>query len=108
MAKKTPARKNQKPLDKIQRNLGPYQKFFSRFIHSRFIEQISDVLEKTLARPSGLLVGGLVFLLTNVIILIICKYYGYEYNYFIGLISFPFGFVFGLVIELFSKLFNRK
>lgn len=91
----------------IQKNLKPYQRPFSKFIHNNAIEAVSEFSEKTVARPSGLLFGGIVCFLTSIGIFLICKYYGYEYNYYIGLLSFPIGFGLGLILELLSKPLRR-
>lgn len=95
-------------LRKIQGDLKPYQRPFSKFIHNNTVEQMSEISEKTIARPNGLLIGGLVSFLTSITVLIACKYYGYEYNYFIGLISFPVGFIIGLLGELIFRPLKRR
>lgn len=95
-------------LRKIQADLKPYQRPLSKLIHNGAVEQLSEIGEKTIARPDGLLVGGLSSLLTSIAVLIACKYYGYEYNYFIGLISFPVGFAIGLLGELVLRPLKRR
>lgn len=87
-------------LRNIQKSLNPYQKPFSRLIHNDAIEQISEAGAKTVARPEGLLFGGIAAFISSTVILIICRYYGYEYNYLIGLASFPAGYIFGILARL--------
>lgn len=87
----------------IQKGLKPYQRPFSKFLHNGAVEQVNEFSAKTIARPSGLLFGGVVSFLTSLGILFVCRYYGYEYNYFLGLISFPLGFGLGLTIEFISR-----
>lgn len=91
----------------VQKELKPYQRPFSKLIHNNAVEAVSEVSEKTIARPSGLLFGGIACFLTSIVIFLVCKYYGYEYNYYIGLLSFPIGFSIGLVLELLSKPLRR-
>lgn len=90
-------------LKKIQKELKPYQRPLSRFMHIGFVESTSELVEKTIARPNGLLLGGLISFIASLAILIICRYYGYEYNFFIGLISFPVGLILGSIGELLLK-----
>lgn len=87
-------------LRKVQRKLPASQRSFSKVIHQPAVEQLSDVAGATIARPSGVLAGGFFSLVISVLALGICRYYGYEYNFSIGLMAFAGGFVLGLFIEL--------
>lgn len=95
-------------LYRIQKELKPYQRPFSRLIHNNAIELLSDTAEKTVARPDGLLVGGLLSFIASIAIFVICRYYGYEYNYFIGLISFPVGFGIGILSGFILKPLRHR
>ena len=92
----------------VQRRLPAPQRAFSKVIHNPKIEVVSDAAGSTVARPSGLLFGGLFSLLSSIVVLILCRYYGYEYNFSIGLISFIGGYFLGLLIEVISSFFKRK
>jgi hypothetical protein len=95
-------------LRRVRKDLKPYQRPFSRLIHNRAVEKASEVGAKTIARPDGLLVGGVVSLLMSLGVLFVCRYYGYEYNYLIGLLSFPAGFILGIVGESLLKPLKRR
>lgn len=95
-------------LKQIQHNLPTYQRPFSKFIHNNAVEKISDAAGSTVARPSGILVGGVFSFISSVGVLTICRYYGYEYNYWIGLVSFVGGFAVGLLLELLARLVKRS
>jgi hypothetical protein len=92
----------------VQKKLPAPQRAFSKVVHNPKIEIASDAIGSTAARPSGLLFGGLFSLLSSIIVLILCRYYGYEYNFSIGLISFVGGYFLGLFIEAISTFFKRK
>lgn len=94
-------------LKKIQRELPRPQKTFSKFVHKPVINAISEVSGKTIARPSGLLFAGLLSVVTSFGLLIACRYYGYRYNFLIGLVALGVGFGLGLVLELIFSLFRR-
>lgn len=96
-----------KQLRTIQEKLPPAQKQFSRFIHNPTIEKISDGASATIARPSGLLFAGVFSFITSIIVMSISRYYGYEYNYLVGLVSLAGGFVAGLILEALFKLFKK-
>lgn len=86
-------------LKTLRKDLKPYQRPFSKLIHNDVVDQASDIGAKTIARPEGLLGGGLAIFLTSIGILLVCKYYGYQYNYLIGLVSFPIGYLVGVLVK---------
>lgn len=90
----------QSNLKKIQKDLSIPERKFSNIIHKPAIETVSEAASKTLARPSGLLFGGIFALAGNLLTLALSRYYGYEYNYLIGVMSFAAGFFLGLIFEL--------
>lgn len=95
-------------LRRVQKDLKPYQRPFSKLIHNRAVEYISEAGAKTVGRPSGLLAGGVAFFSVSVVVLFVSRYYGYEYNFFIGLISFPIGFLVGLAGEFIIRPVLRR
>ncbi len=95
-------------LKKIQRELPGPQKAFSKFVHQPAVNTVSEISAKTVARPSGLLFAGLLSVVTSLGLLIACRYYGYRYNFLIGLVALGVGFGLGLVLELIFSLFRRS
>jgi hypothetical protein len=95
-------------LRSVQKDLRPYEIPLSKFLHNAAVEHLSEAGAKTIGRPSGLLVGGAASLFISLAVLLGCHYLGYEYNYFIGLASFPVGFVIGLIVEFASKPFRGR
>lgn len=93
---------------RMQKKLSKPQKAFSKVIHQPVVEALSDVGEKTIARPSGLLVGGLFSVLSSLVILYICRHYGYEYNFLVGLLGLAGGFVLGVLLEGIFKVFKHS
>jgi hypothetical protein len=61
---------------------------------------VSGATGQTLARPSGLLGGGICALLGSLIYLYLAKHIGFNYNYLLFVLFFGGGFIIGLVIEL--------
>ena len=94
-------------LKRTQKKLPATQRTFSKVIHQPVVEALSDVGGATVARPSGLLVGGLFSVISSLTILYICRHYGYEYNFLVGLASFAGGFAVGLLFEGTAKLVRR-
>lgn len=89
-----------KTLHHVQRQLPKRERAFSKVIHQPVIEKVSDVGAKTIARPSGVLTGGVCALLGSSFVFYMAKHYGFKYNFFIFLLLLGVGFVVGLVLEL--------
>lgn len=87
-------------LKKTQSKLSPTSRLFSKVIHQPVIEKASEVAGNTVARPSGILFGGIFSFLGSSGFLWAAKHYGYEYNFLLFIIFFAGGFLIGLAIEL--------
>lgn len=103
--KKETARRN---LIRVQKQLSGGEKTFSRVIHSRAIETISNAGEKTIARPSGLLYGGFFSFVSVSLFYFITRHYGYDFSYSLALVAVVGGYFIGLLIELLTKLAYRN
>lgn len=95
-------------LKTVQRELKPTDRAFSKVIHQPFVETLSNVSEKTIARPSALLGGGLTALLGTSIVLYMSKHYGFRYNTFLFFALFIIGFGIGILIEFGLRSTARK
>ncbi|MBI5357427.1 hypothetical protein HZB74_01110 [Candidatus Saccharibacteria bacterium] len=92
---------------RIQKELPKHQRVFSKFIHNSKVDKISEATGATVARPSGLLAAGTFSLVASIGVLTICRYFGYEYNYLIGLVSLGAGFLIGIIFEGVIRIFKR-
>jgi hypothetical protein len=90
----------QRTIDKIQTKLNPAERSLSKVVHQPLVESVSEVGSKTIARPSGILGGGIISLLGSGVVLYMAKHYGFEYSYFIFIALFLAGFFVGSAIEL--------
>ena len=92
----------------IQKELKPTERTFSKVIHQPLVETISNVSEKTIARPSALLGGGVMALLGSSLVLYMSKHYGFAYNTFLFFLLFVVGFVVGVAIEFALRAVSRR
>lgn len=90
-------------LKQVQKNLSKPEKTFSKVIHNKTIEKVSDVGSKTVARPSGLLFGGIFAFISSLLVLLISKHSGFTYNYLLFVLVFVGGYFLGLIFELFYR-----
>lgn len=95
-------------LTRVQRKLPFDQKALSKFVHKPIVDTVSNAAEKTVARPSGLLVGGIFSLVFSLFTLWLSYFFGYDYNYLMSVASFIGGFAIGLVLEMLVSILTRK
>lgn len=81
---------------------------FSKMIHQPVVERVSELAAPTVARPSGILGGGIAAFLGSGTLLYISRHYGYNYNYLVFILLFVAGFVAGMTIELVVRAILRR
>lgn len=89
-----------KELHRVQSRLPKSQRSFSKFIHSPVMEAASEIGGKTVARPSGLLGGGIAAFVGTLALVLISRHYGFSYNFFVFILLLIGGFFVGLMAEL--------
>jgi hypothetical protein len=94
-------------LTSIRHSLNLPERALSRAIHAPVMRNVSQVGAKTVARPSGLLYGGLLAFLGTTAYVVIAKHIGWEYNYGVWATLFVGGFLLGLILEALSVLLRR-
>lgn len=95
-------------LQRTRQQLSKPQKTFSKVIHQPQVDAISNVTGKTIARPMGLLFGGLFALIGSLLYLLLSYRYHFAYKYIAFSLFFIGGFIVGLIVELIGKLFRRS
>ena len=95
-------------LTRAQSQLSALERAFSKVVHHPVVEKVSNVGAQTVARPSGIMGGGLAAALGTGFVLFLGKTYGFTYNYLLFVLLFIAGFVLGLAVELILKISRRK
>lgn len=98
----------QKSMRQIRSKLSKPDRTLSKVIHNKTVENISEVSGKTVARPSGLLGGGICALTGSVFLLYMSKHYGFQYNYALFFMLFVGGFFIGMLGELLLRYVFHK
>lgn len=86
-------------MSQAQSHLSPLQRIFSRFIHTRVVATVSDVIGSTFARPIALLCGALAAILATLVLYGTAKYFGYSLSGSESLVAFGLGWLIGIIIE---------
>lgn len=100
--------KYKRTLASVQKDLNAPERALSKVIHNRAVESVSNAAGKTVARPSGLLVGGILAFVGTSGYLWATKHYGYEYNFLMFFVFLTGGFVLGLLLEVLVRLIKHK
>lgn len=90
-------------LGRVRKHLSPAEKTLSRIVHQPLIEQVSEIGSKTIARPSGILVGSMLSFGLSTVAYVLTKRYGYDLPNSIFGICFVGGFAIGILGEFFYK-----
>jgi hypothetical protein len=104
ITKKIKATKFKETMSVVQSQLKPVNRRLSRIIHQTAVETISEVGSKTIARPSGIIGGGIISLVGSSLAIIVAKKIGFEIPHSLFLILFVCGFILGLFVEYIIRL----
>lgn len=94
-------------LSRTRKKLSGPDRAFSHLIHQPFVEAVSNVTDKTVARPIELFTGALCALLGSSVALYMAKHYGFRYNLLLFFLLFLAGFAVGIVIDVVVSLLKR-
>jgi hypothetical protein len=98
----------QRTLKRARNKLPAPMRPLSAFMHQPAVEAVSELGAKTVARPSGILAGGICAFLGSAVVLWISRHYGYEYNFLLFALLFVGGFFVGLILELIIRTMRRR
>lgn len=98
----------QMTMSRVRSQLPPTSRSFSRVIHNKPVEKASEILEKTVARPSGLLGGSLAAAIGLAIMLFFARSYGFALAGSELVILLAIGWVAGLMVEFIYRLLRRR
>jgi translation elongation factor EF-G len=94
----------QRLLKRARKHLPGYSRAMSKVIHQPVIDNVSEVVGKTVGRPSGIIGGGLMALVGTSIYYVLARHFGYSYNPFVFLLLLTVGFIFGWSAEVIFKM----
>lgn len=95
-------------LRKTRSHLSSPEKTLSKIVHNPTLEKTSEVAAQTIARPTGILFGGIGAFVGTAFLLYISKRNGIDYNYLVFLMLFVSGYVVGTVIEFAYRAIRKS
>jgi hypothetical protein len=95
-------------MTRVRKKLSVPSRAFSKIVHISVIDKSSELIGKTIARPSGMLTGAILAFVGTSALLWVTRYNGYEYNYLVVLLLFVGGMFIGVAGEVLWRLLRNK
>lgn len=97
-----------KTLKQVQNELPLGSRLFSKVTHIKAVEQTSDFIGNTIARPDAMLAGAFFSFILTLLAYIIAKAIGYTLSGFETIAAFSLGWILGLIYDYLRVLFTGK
>lgn len=95
-------------MEAAQADMSTSERRFSKVIHNKTIESVSDTVGSTLARPNALLSGSIFAFLFVTIVYLLAKHYGYQLSGFETIGAFIVGWILGFIYDYIKLLVSGK
>lgn len=92
----------------VQGQLSTPERAFSKLIHNKTVEKVSDSLGATVARPNAILAGAVCAFIATTIIYYLAKNIGYHLSGFETIGAFGVGWVIGILFDYFKVMITGK
>lgn len=90
-------------MKQIQSEMSTSSRTFSRVIHNKTVERVSDAVAATAARPNAVLAGSMMATFLTLFVYLVAKHYGYRLSGFETIATFLLGWALGLIYD-YAKL----
>lgn len=97
-----------KTLKQVQSELPLNDRLFSKIIHTKMIERVSDLLGSTIARPNAVLSGAFFAFILTLLAYLTAKTIGYALSGSETIAAFILGWVIGIVYDYLHLLFTGR
>lgn len=97
-----------KTMNEVRHHLSGPSRTFSRIIHNKAVERISDTVGKTVARPNAILSGSVFAFLFTLAVYLIANRNGYALSGSETIASFALGWVVGLIVDYARILIGKR
>lgn len=95
-------------MTQVQSELSGPSRTFSKIIHNKTIEKVSDTLESTIARPNAILAGAFMAFVFTLALYLIAKNFGYRLSGFETIGGFILGWIVGILFDYFKVMITGK
>lgn len=95
-------------MHEIQSHMTPAGRAFSKIIHNKAVDAVSEAVGSTIARPNAILSGAIAAFLFSLATLMIAKHYGYRLSGFEAIGAFVAGWLIGILYDFFKVMITGK
>jgi hypothetical protein len=99
ISKKEAAANYKMTMKEVRKELPVVSRTFSKFIHNKAVERVSDAVGSTVARPNAILIGSLMAFVFTLGIFLVARYYGYPLSGSETIAAFALGWMVGLLVD---------
>jgi hypothetical protein len=92
----------------IERELSGPERVFSKIIHNKTVETVSDTIGSTVARPNAMLAGSVCAFILVLALYLIARYQGFSLTGFETIGAFIVGWIVGVLIDFFRVMISGK
>jgi hypothetical protein len=99
LSKKAQAESFNRTMKQVRKDMSAPSRAFSAFIHNKTVENVSNAVGSTVARPNAVLSGSIFAFLFTLVVFLIAKNYGYPLSGAETIASFAVGWAVGLLYD---------
>ncbi len=92
----------------VRSHMSPPARVFSQVIHNPAVEQASDFVGKTIARPDAILSGSVFALVAVAGLYITAKFIGFSLSGFETIAAFVIGWILGIIFDAIKAVFRGR
>ena len=86
-------------MSEARSHMKPVSRTFSKVIHNRAVETVSDAAGKTVARPNAVLAGSFTAFVLVLGVFLVARHYGYPLSGSETIVAFAAGWVLGILFD---------
>ena len=95
-------------MNHVQSELSPSSRAFSKIIHTKAVEQASDFIGATVARPNAVLAGAIAAFIASLSLYLVARQYGYRLSGFETIGGFIIGWIVGILFDYLRVMITGK
>jgi len=95
-------------MKRVQAELSSPERTFSKVIHNKTVERVSDAVGSTVARPDAILSGSIFAFILVLGLYLMAKYYGFSLSGFETIAAFVIGWALGILFDFLRAAFTGK
>lgn len=96
------------PMDEVRAQMSPSSRAFSKVIHNKAVEGVSDALGSTVARPNAILSGAVFAFVLTFAVYLLAKNLGYPLSGFETIGAFILGWVLGILYDFLKVMITGR